>query len=248
MTKKLMLVTGASRGIGAQIALKAAQSGYRVCVNYSSNAEAAHQVVNQIKAAGGDAFAIAADCGKEEDIIRLFKELDQRGTLDVLVANAGIIGGQTPIEAVSFEQLRSVFDINVIGVILCAREAIKRMSKAHGGKGGAIILMSSAAARTGGIAKETHYAASKGAIDSFTLGIAKEVGKEGIRVVSVRPGLIRTDIHDAHGGIEAIEQWAGTVPMGRTGSAAEVADAVVWLSSPEAGYIHGSMIDVAGGR
>ena len=248
MTKKMMLVTGASRGIGAQIAQLAGKSGYLVAVNYASNENQANQVVQEIKSAGGDAFAIKANCGKEEDIVRMFEEIDKHGQIDTLVANAGIIGGQMPIENIQASQIKELLDINVMGVLLCTREAVKRMSTDHQGKGGNIILMSSAAARTGGIAQETHYAASKGAIDSFCLGIAKEVGQKGIRVVAVRPGLIRTDIHDAHGGVKAIEAWASTVPMGRVGEPSEVAKTVLWLASPEASYIHGSMIDVAGGR
>jgi NAD(P)-dependent dehydrogenase (short-subunit alcohol dehydrogenase family) len=248
MSKRIMLVTGASRGIGAQIALAAGKDGYLVGVNYASNKTEADKVVSQIKSAGGDAFAIQADCGKEEDILRMFQEVDKHGKIDVLVANAGIIGGQTPIENIQVKELRQLMDVNVIGLILCTREAVKRMSTAHGGKGGTIIMMSSAAARTGGIAQETHYAASKGAVDSFNLGMAKEVGKQGIRVVSVRPGLIRTDIHNAHGGVEAIEQWANTVPMGRSGEPAEIANAVMWLASPQASYVHGAIIEVTGGR
>ena len=248
MSKKLMLVTGASRGIGAEIAIAAGKAGYLVAVNYAKNDLEANKVVQIIKAQGGDAFAIQADCGKEDDIVRMFKSIDQFGPLDTLVANAGVIGGQTPIEEVTSEQLKALMDVNVIGLILCTREAIKRMSKAHGGQGGNIVLMSSAAARTGGIAKESHYASSKGAVDSFCLGISKEVGNQGVRVVAVRPGLIRTEIHNAHGGIETIEQWASTVPMGCTGSPAEVAQTVLWLASPQASYIHGAMIDIAGGR
>jgi NAD(P)-dependent dehydrogenase (short-subunit alcohol dehydrogenase family) len=248
MTKKIMLVTGGSRGIGAQISLLAGKAGYLVAVNYASNQVEADKVVQSIKAAGGDAFAIQANCGKETDIVRMFKEIDKHGPIDTLVANAGIIGGQMPVEEIHEAQLKELFDINVVGVLLCTREAVKRMSTAHQGKGGNIILMSSAAARTGGILQEAHYAASKGAIDSFCLGISKEVGKQGIRVVAVRPGLIRTDIHDAHGGVKVIEEWASTIPMGRVGDPSEVAKTVIWLASPDASYIHGSFIDVAGGR
>lgn len=243
-----MLVTGGSRGIGAQISLLAGKAGYLVAVNYASNQVEADKVVQSIKAAGGDAFAIQANCGKETDIVRMFKEIDKHGPIDTLVANAGIIGGQMPVEEIHEAQLKELFDINVVGVLLCTREAVKRMSTAHQGKGGNIILMSSAAARTGGILQEAHYAASKGAIDSFCLGISKEVGKQGIRVVAVRPGLIRTDIHDAHGGVKVIEEWASTIPMGRVGDPSEVAKTVIWLASPDASYIHGSFIDVAGGR
>ncbi len=248
MSKKIMLITGASRGIGAQIAQEAGKAGYLVAVNYANSENEANQVVQTIKSAGGDAFTVKANCGKEEDIVQMFKEIDKHGQIDTVVTNAGIIGGQTPIEKIEAEQIKELLEINIMGVILCTREAVKRMSTDHGGKGGNIILMSSAAARTGGIAQETHYAASKGAIDSFCLGIAKEVGQKGIRVVAVRPGLIRTDIHDAHGGVKAIEGWASTVPMGRIGGPNEVAKTVIWLASSDASYIHGCMIDVAGGR
>ena len=248
MSKKIMLITGASRGIGAEIALLAASKDYFVVVNYTHNASAADQVVDTIKKNGGSAVAIQADCSKESEIVRLFQEVDQLGTIDTLIANAGIIGGQNPISETTEKQLKELFDINVIGLILCVREAVKRMSTELGGKGGKMVLMSSVAARTGGIAQEIHYASSKAAVDGFCLGLAKEVGNAGIRVNAVRPGLIGTSIHDVHGGMEVIQKWAAGVPLGRVGLPAEVAQTVVWLCSDESSYIHGAFIDVSGGR
>lgn len=248
MTKKIMLVTGASRGIGAAIALEAGKHQYHVIVNYTRSQDEAFSIVAQIEQAGGTATAIQADCAKEAEINRLFQAVDQIGTLDTLVANAGIIGGRNPIQETSAEQLKELFDLNVIGLILCTREAVKRMSKPTGGKGGNIILMSSIAARTGGIPGEIHYASSKAAVDGFSLGLAKEVGPWGIRVNSVRPGLIGTAIHEVHGGLAEITKWAPTVPVGRIGTPEEVAQSVLWLCSDAASYVHGAMIDISGGR
>jgi NAD(P)-dependent dehydrogenase (short-subunit alcohol dehydrogenase family) len=248
MSKKVMLITGASRGIGAAIAIEAAKKDYFVVVNYTRSKDEADQVVTKIKSMGGESLAIQADCSKEEDIVRLFKEVDAIGKIDTLVANAGIIGGKNPIEETSSTQLRELFELNVMGLILCSREAVKRMSTKHGGLGGNIILMSSVSARTGGIAGEIHYASSKAAVDGFNLGLAKEVGGAGIRVNSVRPGLIGTAIHDVHGGIEEITKWAPTVPMTRIGTPDEVAKTVLWLCSDAASYVHGAFIDISGGR
>jgi NAD(P)-dependent dehydrogenase (short-subunit alcohol dehydrogenase family) len=248
VSKKIMLVTGASRGIGAEIALIAAKQNYFVVINYARNQVEASKVVEQIQSTGGNAVAIQADCSKESEIVRLFEQIDALGTLDSFIANAGIIGGQNPITQTTEQQLKELFDINVIGLILCTREAVKRMSTELGGKGGKIVLMSSVAARTGGIAQEIHYASSKAAVDGFCLGLAKEVGLQGIRVNAVRPGLIGTSIHDVHGGIEVIQKWAAGVPVGRIGTPQEVAQTVVWLCSDDASYIHGTMIDVSGGR
>ncbi len=248
MSKKIMLVTGASRGIGAEIARSAAKQNYFVVVNYARNQVEAAKVVEQIQSAGGNAVAIQADCSKESEIVRLFEQIDALGTLDSFIANAGIIGGQNPITQTTEQQLKELFDLNVIGLILCTREAVKRMSTELGGKGGKIVLMSSVAARTGGIAQEIHYASSKAAVDGFCLGLAKEVGLQGVRVNAVRPGLIGTSIHDVHGGIEVIQKWAAGVPVGRIGTPQEVAQTVVWLCSDDASYIHGTMIDVSGGR
>lgn len=248
MQQKVMLITGASRGIGAEIAKGAAKDGYFVVVNYTRGEKEANAIVHQIQAAGGHAAAIQADCSKEDEIVRLFKEADQYGPLDAFVANAGIIGGQNPVTQTTFAQLRELFDINVLGLIIATREAVKRMSTALGGSGGRIILMSSVAARTGGIAEEIHYASSKAAVDGFLMGLAKEVGGVGIRVNAVRPGLIGTSIHDLHGGREAIDKWAAGVPMARVGEPNEVAQTVLWLCSDSSSYIHGTFIDVSGGR
>jgi NAD(P)-dependent dehydrogenase (short-subunit alcohol dehydrogenase family) len=243
-----MLITGASRGIGAEIAKLAATQNYYVVVNYTHSKDASDQLVANIQANGGAAIAIQADCSTESEIERLFKEVDQIGTLDCLVANAGIIGGKNPISQTTEKQLKELFDINVIGLIICVREAVKRMSTEHGGRGGKIVLMSSVAARTGGIAEEIHYASSKAAVDGFCLGLAKEVGNAGIRVNAVRPGLIGTSIHDVHGGMEVIQKWAAGVPLGRVGLPEEVAHTVLWLCSDHSSYVHGALIDVSGGR
>jgi NAD(P)-dependent dehydrogenase (short-subunit alcohol dehydrogenase family) len=248
MSQKIMLITGGSRGIGAEIAKEAHSKGYFVVVNYTNSAKEANELVASIQKNNGKAIAIQADCSKESEIVRLFQEVDKLGTLDSLIANAGIIGGQNPITETTEQQLKELFDINVIGLILCVREAVKRMSTALGGSGGNIVLMSSVAARTGGIAQEIHYASSKAAVDGFCLGLAKEVGNVGIRVNAVRPGLIGTSIHDVHGGMEVIQKWAAGVPLGRVGTPQEVAKTVVWLCSEDSSYIHGALIDVSGGR
>lgn len=248
MTKKVMLITGGSRGIGAEIAKGASKEGYFVIVNYTKGAVEAQSTVTQIQSSGGQAVAIQADCSKEDGIVHLFNEADKYGQLAAFVANAGIIGGQNPVTETSFAQLRELFDINVLGLIIATREAVKRMSTALGGKGGNIVLMSSVAARTGGIVQEIHYASSKAAVDGFMLGLAKEVGGVGIRVNAVRPGLIGTSIHDLHGGREVIEKWAAGVPLTRIGLPQEVAKTVLWLCSDDSSYIHGALIDVSGGR
>ena len=248
--RKVMLITGASRGIGAAIARAAGRAGYRVGVNYVNREDAAQVVVDEIVAAGGEAVALQADVGRLADVERLFTELDAAlGTLDVLVNNAGILANFRVDEIESEAQVLSVFQANVFSAYWCAREAVRRMSKAHGGRGGCIVNLSSVAARLGGLAGGAAYAASKGAIDTFTLALAKEVGREGIRVNALRPGLIATEIHDAHGGLAQMERMAqANVPLGRSGSADEVAQAALWLASDAASYVHGSVIDVAGGR
>lgn len=246
---KVMLVTGASRGIGAAIALAAGKAGYAVAVNYASSGADAEKVVAAITAAGGKAVAIRADVGREDEVMRLFAEVDAKlGTIDSLVNNAGIVGRQSRADAMPAELLQRVFAANVFSVFYCNREAIKRMSTKHGGKGGTIVTISSAAARHGGLPDETHYAASKGALDSMTIGLAKEVGKEGVRVNAVRPGLILTSIHQAHGGDAMLAQMGPTVPIGRAGRPEEVADTVLWLASDASSYVHGALIDVGGGR
>jgi NAD(P)-dependent dehydrogenase (short-subunit alcohol dehydrogenase family) len=246
---KVMLVTGASRGIGAAIARAAGGAGYRVGVNYHRSEAAAQQVVAGIRAAGGEAVALQADVSQLPEVVRLFKQLDsQLGTLDVLINNAGILANFR-VDALDEAQLAAVFQANVFSSFYAAREAVRRMSTAHGGRGGAIVNLSSVAARLGGLGGGAAYAASKAAIDTFTLALAKEVGREGIRVNALRPGLISTEIHNVHGGIEQMEQMAANVvPLGRAGSADEVAQAALWLASDAASYVHGTVVDVAGGR
>jgi NAD(P)-dependent dehydrogenase (short-subunit alcohol dehydrogenase family) len=246
---KVMLVTGASRGIGAAIALLAARSGYRVGVNYLRSEAAANAVVAQIRAAGGEAIALQADVGQLDQVERMFARLDAEfGKLDVLVNNAGVLA-MFRVDSVDETNVADLFRANVFSAYFCSREAVRRMSTAHGGKGGVIINMSSVAARLGGLGGGAAYAASKGAIDSFNLALAREVGAEGIRVNAIRPGLISTEIHNVHGGIARMEQMAKTaVPLGRAGSAAEVAEVALWLASDAASYVHGTVVDVAGGR
>lgn len=247
--KKVMLVTGAGRGIGARIAVLAGLRGYHVAVNYQNSRDAALAVVREIEDGGGRAVAIQANAGNSEDVARLFREVDATlGTLDVLVNNAGILASYR-VDMLDEENLRKTFESNVFSAFFCAREAVRRMSTAHGGRGGVIINMTSVAARMAAVAGGTVYAASKGAIDAFNLSLAKEVGLEGIRVNAVRPGLIDTEIHAPRGGLEKIREMAKTgVPLGRSGSPSEVAEAVLWLASDAASYVHGSVLDVAGGR
>lgn len=247
--KKVMLVTGASRGIGAEIALQAGRAGYRVGVNYLHSEAAAQQVVTAIKQAGGEAIALKADVSQLGEVVTLFKQLDEAfGPLDVLVNNAGVLANFR-VDAVDERNVADLFSANVFSAYYCAREAILRMSTAHGGKGGVIVNMSSVASRLGGLGGGAAYAASKGAIDAFTLALGKEVGSEGIRVNAIRPGLIGTEMHNMHGGIAKMEQMAKTaVPLGRSGSAAEVAQVALWLASDAASYVHASVVDVAGGR
>ena len=241
-----MIVTGGSRGIGASIAKLAGRAGYRVAANYVKNAQAADEVVQAIRKDGGEAIAVRADVGDEGDVRRMFIEVDAKlGKVDVLVNNAGILGSRR-VEDMDAAGLFDIFRANVFSMFFASREAVLRMSTKHGGKGGAIVNMSSVASRTGGLAGGSHYAATKGAIDSFSLALAKEVGLEGIRVNTVRPGLIETDIHDLHGGIN--EALARSVPLGRSGGPDEVARVVLWLASDEASYVHGAVIDVSGGR
>ena len=246
---EVLLVTGGSRGIGAATALLAARKGYAVAVNYTRNEAAAQEVVRGIRAAGGRAEALPGDVADEAQVMELFAQVDSRlGRLTALVNNAGIVDRSSRVEDMGLERLRRMFDVNVIGSILCAREAIKRMSTRHGGRGGAIVNVSSAAARLGAPGQYVDYAASKGAIDAFTIGLAKEVAAEGIRVNAVRPGLIETDIHASGGLPNRVRELAHQVPMQRGGSADEVAQAIVWLLSPEASYTTMSLVDVSGGR
>ena len=246
---KTLLITGGSRGIGAATALLAAQQGYAVAVNYSANSLAADEVVRQIRAMGGSAITVQADVGDEAQVLAMFEKIDAKlGRLTALVNNAGIVDVAARVDEMSAARLKRMFDTNVLGSFLCAREAVKRMSTRLGGSGGAIVNLSSVAARLGGATQYVDYAASKGAIDAFTIGLAKEVATEGIRVNAVRPGIIDTDIHASGGQPDRAQQMAPMVPMQRAGSAQEVAQAIVWLLSNEASYTTGTTLDVAGGR
>ena len=244
-----MLVTGASRGIGAATALLAATRGYTVAVNYVHDAGAAERVCAHIIAAGGQAFSVQADVADEHQVLAMFAQLDARGLpLTALVNNAGVVGAVGAYTDYSAARLKRTFEVNIYGAFLVAREAVKRMSTAHGGGGGAIVNLSSAAARIGSPGEFIDYAASKGAIDSMTLGLAKEFATQGIRVNAVRPGLIATDIHASAGAPDRVERFTPMIPMRRAGQAEEVASAILWLLSDEASYITGSFLDVSGGR
>ena len=244
-----MLVTGGGRGIGAAVCRSAAASGWRVAVNYAADAASASALVDEISAAGGEAFAIKGDVGEERDIMAMFEAVDARyGRIDALVNNAGVVDQKARVDEFSAERLARMMRINVIGSFLCAREAVRRMSTRHGGSGGSIVNLSSAAARLGGPNQYVDYAASKGAIDTFTTGLALEVAAEGIRVNAIRPGLIDTDIHASGGEPDRVASLVGIVPMRRGGSAQEVANAIIWLVSDEASYVTGAILDVSGGR
>lgn len=246
---RTVLVTGGSRGIGAATARLAAARGYAVCVNYVSNAAAAAAVVDGIAGSGGRAVAVQADVAVEADVVRLFETCDrQLGRLDALVNNAGILETQSRVEDLDAARLQRVFATNVTGSFLCAREAVRRMSTKHGGAGGGIVNLSSGAARWGSPGEYVDYAASKGAVDTFTIGLAQEVAQEGIRVNAVRAGFIYTDIHASGGEPNRVDRVKAFVPMRRGGTAEEVANAVLWLLSAESSFTTGSFIDVAGGR
>jgi NAD(P)-dependent dehydrogenase (short-subunit alcohol dehydrogenase family) len=247
--KPVLLVTGASRGIGAATAVLAAQRGWRVAVNYSTNRAAADSVVKEIEQAGGEALAIQADVGDEAQIMAMFQRIDSHwGRLDGLVNNAGVVDAQSRVDEMTVPRLERMFRLNVIGSFVCAREAVRRMSTRHGRSGGVIVNLSSAASRLGGSGQYVDYAASKGAIDTLTKGLALEVAGEGIRVNQVSPGIIDTEIH-ASGGFPGRAQAVGpNLPMKRAGSAQEVAQAIVWLLSPESSYTSGSNVDVTGCR
>ena len=245
----VLIVTGSSRGIGAAIARLAGARGYAVCVNYLNNQAAADAVVADIKESGAEAIAVHADISVEADIVRLFRTVDQElGALSALVNNAGTAAPQARIDEMTGERIAATLRLNVTGTMLCAREAVRRLSTRHGGKGGAILNITSAAARLGGAGIYLDYAASKGAIDTLTRGLALEVAEEGIRVNSVRPGVIDTDIHRLTGPAGRIESLKQQIPVKRLGRAEEVAEAALWLLSEQASYVTGATLDVTGGR
>jgi NAD(P)-dependent dehydrogenase (short-subunit alcohol dehydrogenase family) len=247
--RKVLLVTGGSRGIGAATSILAAQKGWSVAVNYTANAQAADEVVAQIKKAGGEAMSVQADVANEGQVLAMFEKVRATlGPLQGLVNNAGVVDVSAKLDQMSMDRWRRMFVIIVLGSMLCAREAIRQMSTLHGGKGGSIVNLSSAAARLGGPGQYVDYAAAKGAIDSFTVGLSKEVAAEGIRVNAIRPGLIDTDIHASGGVPNRVKELEHLVPIKRGGSAMEVAQAIVWLLSDEASYTTMSLVDVSGGR
>ena len=245
----VVLITGGSRGIGAATALLAAQHGYAVAVNYTVNSLAADAVVKSIRASGGTAITVQADVAMESQVIAMFEKVDAKlGPLCALVNNAGIVDVACRVDAMEVERLQRMFQTNVVGAFVCAREAVKRMSTRYGGSGGCIVNLSSVAARLGGSGQYVDYAASKGALDTLTVGLAREVATEGIRVNGVAPGIIDTDIHASGGQPDRAQRLAPQVPMQRPGTAQEVAQAIVWLMSGAASYTTGTTIDVTGGR
>jgi len=247
--KKVLLVTGGGRGIGAAICRLGSAAGYRVAGNYAANASAARALVEEIEAAGGEAIAVKGDVGSEADILSIFEAVNRTyGRLDAFVNNAGVVDAKARVDEMSAARLERIMRINVVGSILCAREAVKRMSTRHGGKGGSIVNISSAAAVLGAPDNYVDYAASKGAIDTFTIGLAREVALEGIRVNAVRPGVIDTDIHASGGQPDRVALIQDTLPMKRAGTADEVAAAVLYLLSDTASYTTGAILNVSGGR
>ncbi|MCO4090066.1 MAG: SDR family oxidoreductase [Limnohabitans sp.] len=246
---KVLLVTGGSRGIGAATALLAAQSDWAIAVNYTANSLAADEVVRQIRASGGQAMSVQADVADEAQVLRMFEHIDAKfGRLTGLVNNAGVVDVTARVDEMSVARWKRMFDINVIGSMICAREAVRRMSTRHGGEGGSIVNVSSAASRLGSPGQYVDYAAAKGAIDAFTIGLAKEVAAEGVRVNAVRPGLIETEIHASGGLPNRVKDLQHLVPAQRGGTAEEVAQGIVWLLSDSASYTTMSFLDISGGR
>jgi len=245
---KTILITGASRGIGRAAAILAGKKGWSVGVNYIGNRAAADDVVAAIVAAGGKAKAIQGDVANEADVIAMFKQTEELGPLDGLVVNAGIVAPASKLMDIDTERLKRMFDVNILGAYVCAREGVRRMARSRGGKGGSIVILSSAAARLGGPSEYVDYAGSKGAMDTLTIGLSKEVGPEGIRVNAVRPGLIETDIHASGGQPDRAQRLGVTAPLGRPGTADEVGESIVWLLSDAASYVTGALLDVTGGR
>jgi NAD(P)-dependent dehydrogenase (short-subunit alcohol dehydrogenase family) len=249
INKPVLLVTGGARGIGAAIVRQAAQEGYAVAINYHHGADEANDLVKTINGQGGHALAIQGDVSKEDDVLRIFKTVDDRlGSLTALVNNAGVIDKKSSVADMSFDRLQRMFAINVIGSFMCSRQAVLRMSTKFGGAGGVIVNISSRASRLGSPDQYVDYAASKAAIDTLTIGLSKEVADEGIRVNAVAPGIIDTEIHASGGEPDRAKQAGSAIPMGRAGTADEVADAVIWLLSAQSSYVTGACIDVSGGR
>lgn len=245
---KTILITGASRGIGRAAAILAGQKGWSVGVNYIGNKAAADDVVAAVMAAGGKAKAIQGDVANEADVIAMFRQTEELGPLDGLVVNAGIVAPASKLMDIDTERLKRMFDVNILGAYICAREGVRRMARSRGGKGGSIVILSSAAARLGGPSEYVDYAGSKGAMDTLTIGLSKEVGPEGIRVNAIRPGLIETDIHASGGQPDRAQRLGVTAPLGRPGTADEVGESIVWLLSDAASYVTGALLDVTGGR
>lgn len=249
MANKVVVITGGSRGIGAATALLSAKSGYSVAVNYLENDQRAQQIIDQIKSRGGSAMAIKADVADEKQVVEMFQIVDQElGPLDALVNNAGILAPISQVQNIDATRIRKLFDVNVVGSFLCAREAISRMSTECGGRGGSIINLSSGAARLGGANEYVDYAASKAAIDTFTMGLAKELANQNIRVNAVRAGFIQTEMHDSVGGSARFAQLQHTIAMQRVGQPEEIAEGILWLLSDKASYCTGTILDITGGR
>lgn len=244
----MLLVTGGSRGIGAATARAAAAAGWSVALTYRDDEAAAATVVAGIEADGGTALAVRGDVSVEDDVLAAFAAAERLGPVTGLVANAGIVGARARVDELTAERVQRVLAVNVLGAVLCCREAVRRMSTRHGGPGGSVVLVSSAASRLGSPGEYVDYAASKGAVDTLGVGLAREVAGEGVRVNVVRPGIVETEIHASGGQPDRVERIGPTVPMGRAGLPEEVAAAVVWLLGDDAGYCTGSVLDVAGGR